>query len=119
MHYVEIVDTLRVVEPEISVLEIDREYLSSIVDEYIDKNEINSISYFPRITLDGSEQSENEIRIQEINDRTVYHKVRIGETLTKIAAKYHVTQESIIAWNKLKSPIAKAGQRLVIYLPKK
>lgn len=119
VHYVEIVDTLRVVEPEISVLEIDREYLSSIVDEYIDKNEINSISYFPRITLDGSEQSENEIRIQEINDRTVYHKVRIGETLTKIAAKYHVTQESIIAWNKLKSPIAKAGQRLVIYLPKK
>lgn len=119
VHYVEIIDTLRTFEPELLVLEIDREYLSSIVDEYIDKNEINSISYFPRITLDGSEQSESETRIQKINDRTVYHKVRIGETLTKIAARYHVTQESIIAWNKLNSPIAKAGQRLVIYLPKK
>lgn len=118
IHYTEVIDTVRVVEPELSVLEIDREYLSSIVDEYIDKNEINSVSSFPRITLDGSEQTENEVRIQEINDRTVYHKVRIGETLTKIAAQYHVTQESIIAWNKLSSPIAKAGQRLVIYLPR-
>lgn len=117
--YVEVADTIRVAEPQLSILEIDSQYLSSMLNEYIEENDINSLSAFPRISLDGSEEHESENRIQEANDRTVYHKVRIGETLTQIGARYNVTQESIMAWNKLKSPIAKAGQRLVIYLPKK
>lgn len=119
IQYIEVVDTIHIAEPELVTLGIDQEYLSSMLDEYIEKNEISSLSSFPRITLNSSEYSESDNRFQEINDRTVYHKVRIGETLTKIAARYNVTQESIIAWNKLKSPIAKAGQRLVIYLPQK
>lgn len=117
--YIEVVDTIRIPVPEITTQEMGEEYIASILDEFANQNEISCLSTYPRITLDGSEDSESEDPFQEKNDRTVYHKVRIGETLSKIGSRYNVTIDSIIAWNKLKSPIAKAGQRLVIYLPRK
>lgn len=49
--------------------------------------------------------------------QTIYHKVRIGETLTQIASKYNVDRKEITSWNKLKSSVPKVGQRLVIHLP--
>lgn len=49
--------------------------------------------------------------------QTIYHKVRIGETLTQIASKYNVDRKDISSWNKLKSSVPKVGQRLVIHLP--
>lgn len=48
---------------------------------------------------------------------TIYHKVRIGETISQIAAKYNVEKDDVSTWNKLKSSIPKIGQRLVIHLP--
>ncbi|NDW10526.1 LysM peptidoglycan-binding domain-containing protein [Dysgonomonas sp. 520] len=51
--------------------------------------------------------------------KTIYHKVRIGETITLIASKYDVTKEDIIKWNKLSSNAVKVGQRLIIYIPDK
>lgn len=48
---------------------------------------------------------------------TIYHKVRIGETLSQIADKYNVPAKEIKSWNKLKTTNPKVGQRLVIYLP--
>lgn len=49
--------------------------------------------------------------------QTIYHKVRIGETLTQIASKYNVDRDDISSWNKLKSSVPKVGRRLVIHLP--
>lgn len=49
--------------------------------------------------------------------KTIYHKVRIGETISLIANKYDVTREDIINWNKLTSNAIRVGQRLVIYIP--
>lgn len=48
--------------------------------------------------------------------QTIYHKVRIGETLSLIASKYNVSKEDISSWNELKST-PKIGQRLIIHLP--
>lgn len=48
----------------------------------------------------------------------IYHKVRIGETMTQIAARYKVSKEDIIEWNNLNSSIAKISQRLMIFIPK-
>lgn len=47
----------------------------------------------------------------------VYHKVRIGETITQIATYYKVSKDDIIAWNNLTFGMAKISQRLLIYLP--
>ncbi|MDL2214868.1 LysM peptidoglycan-binding domain-containing protein [Dysgonomonas sp. OttesenSCG-928-M03] len=49
--------------------------------------------------------------------QTIYHKVRIGETVSLIASKYNVEKNDIAKWNKLKSAVPKIGQRLVIHLP--
>ena len=49
--------------------------------------------------------------------RTIYHKVRIGETLPQIANRYKVDQKDIKSWNKLKTALPKVGQRLLIHLP--
>lgn len=63
---------------------------------------------------------DNKARIQDLQgSRTIYHKVRIGETLTQIASKYNVEKDDISKWNKLKRSVPKVGRRLVIHLPKK
>lgn len=50
--------------------------------------------------------------------KKVYHKVKIGETITQIATRYNVSKEDIITWNNLSSGMAKVRQRLLIYIPK-
>jgi membrane-bound lytic murein transglycosylase D len=44
--------------------------------------------------------------------RTLYHRVRKGETLSSIAAHYAVTAQDLKAWNVGMSPKIIAGQRL-------
>jgi LysM repeat protein len=44
--------------------------------------------------------------------RTVYHKVRKGETLSSIAAHYAVTAQDLKGWNAGMNPKLIAGQRL-------
>ncbi len=44
-----------------------------------------------------------------------YHKVKSGETLSRIAAKYHTSVAKIKKWNNLKSDRITVGQRLIIY----
>ncbi|GAB6010506.1 LysM peptidoglycan-binding domain-containing protein [Viscerimonas tarda] len=53
------------------------------------------------------------------DNRTIYHKVKIGETLPLIARKYDVKAADIVAWNKLTSKKLKIGQRLMLILPEK
>lgn len=45
----------------------------------------------------------------------VKHRVKSGESLSVIAAKYHVTVAEIKKWNGLKSNMIRAGQLLIIY----
>ncbi len=49
--------------------------------------------------------------------KKVYHKVKIGETITKIALQYKVSKDDIILWNNLTTGMAKINQQLLIYLP--
>jgi membrane-bound lytic murein transglycosylase D len=44
----------------------------------------------------------------------IYHKVRKGEVLGKIAGKYNVSVSDIKKWNRLKGNTVKVGQQLVI-----
>lgn len=45
----------------------------------------------------------------------VYHKVRSGETLGAVAAKYHVTVAQIKSWNHMKSNSLGIGQQLLLF----
>ncbi|MBU0943313.1 MAG: LysM peptidoglycan-binding domain-containing protein [Proteobacteria bacterium] len=47
----------------------------------------------------------------------VLHKIRPGETISKIAKKYNVPADLIVSWNGLKSlDKIKAGQQLALYI---
>lgn len=49
-----------------------------------------------------------------VSNAFIYHKVRKGETLSKIAAKYKVTNSEIISWNNLRTTKVPAGKVLKI-----
>lgn len=51
--------------------------------------------------------------------RTIYHKVKLGETLLQIAKRYNITVKDIQGWNKLSSKKAPIGERLKIILPER
>jgi len=44
----------------------------------------------------------------------VTHKVKLGETLTSIAKKHHVTISELMEWNHLESDFIREGQDLII-----
>jgi membrane-bound lytic murein transglycosylase D len=50
------------------------------------------------------------------NEKVIYHNVKSGETMTKIAAKYGVTNAQILKWNNLRSTRVNVGKRLKIIL---
>ena len=50
-----------------------------------------------------------------LGDNRVVYKVKSGDTLSRIAVKYHVSVASIKKWNYLKSDRLRIGQKLYIY----
>jgi len=46
-----------------------------------------------------------------------YHVVKKGESLGKVATKYHVTTKNLMAWNKMKSTNLMIGQKLRVNAP--
>ena len=46
---------------------------------------------------------------------SITHTVKKGESLGKIANKYHVSVANIKKWNNLRKDVISAGQKLVIY----
>lgn len=64
----------------------------------------------------------NEVAIKKIADSPssdqggrIIHKVRRGETLNGIAARYHTSVSNIKRWNGLRGNTIQVGQRLKIY----
>lgn len=113
-------DTIYFSEPQLTVLEHDNEVITGLLSDYVGELDKSEKSSFPRINLSGSDDNEDEDHIGRTNldaSRIVYHKVRIGETIPQIAARYKVSRDDIIAWNKLSTKVPKVGQRLMIYLP--
>lgn len=52
------------------------------------------------------------------NCKKIFHKVRIGETLTQIATRYEVSKTDIVKWNNLPCDIVNVKHRLLIFVPK-
>lgn len=48
----------------------------------------------------------------------IYHKVKSGDAVGLIAAKYHVRSADLRYWNNIRRNLIKVGQRLIVYVPK-
>lgn len=101
-------------EPQLAYVEIDSTFTIDIFDSYLKKVDMGES--LPRINISTTDD-ETPDRRKADDTKLIYHKVRIGETITQIAARYNVSQKDIMSWNKLSSSIAKVGQRLLILLP--
>lgn len=105
-------------EPHLTIVEIDSTYTTDLITDYLKKIERDD-SPLPLIQMTKEEEEDNSMhqRTTAESTRIIYHKVRIGETITQIAAHYNVSKQDIVNWNKLPSKSAKVGQRLLIKLP--
>lgn len=62
------------------------------------------------------EQVASESYTYASNDKNlIYHKVRSGEVVGKIATRYHVRASDIAKWNNLRNYAIRPGQKLKIY----
>ncbi len=88
------------------VLQIPEKY----VGEYIDHEK----ELYTFKTKSGIDKDKMQEQMKQISDRSV-HVVKKGETLSKIAQKYHVGVKQLRSWNNLKSDNLKIGQKLIVY----
>ena len=97
------------------------ETLSSISDDYgVTVSDLkewnglrnNSINAGQRLAIDSSVAKKSPARSSE--QSTTTHKVRRGETLGSIAARYGVTVANLRDWNDISGSNIKAGQKLVV-----
>jgi LysM repeat protein len=51
----------------------------------------------------------------QFTSRTIYHKVKRGETLAQVARRYGVSSTELKKWNRLKSSRLASGRRLAIH----
>ncbi len=118
IEYVEIpvVEEPKLTEPELAYVEIDSTFTIEVFDDYLKKVEMDGRT-FPRIDISSTDETPSRKKADDT--KLIYHKVKIGETITQIAARYNVSLKDIITWNKLSSSMAKVGQRLLIFLPEK
>ncbi len=72
------------------------------------------IDYYAKIN-DMNEQEKREILFVNSKDSWIEHRVRNGESLSSIAARYGVTINQLKDWNNLKSSRINRGKRLVVY----
>ncbi|MFV0418212.1 MAG: LysM peptidoglycan-binding domain-containing protein [Dysgonomonas sp.] len=118
IEYVQTEEAITLPEPQLPVVLIDSTYCAELIGSYLSKMERDE-STLPLIriaTTDPDTQEESDRRNSSDN-KIIYHKVKIGETISQIAARYNVSKKDIITWNKLSSNMAKVGQRLLILLP--
>ena len=111
-------------EPILPTVEIDTAFTASLFDTYLKKvGTERDESQLPRVRIASDDEDDEDDNSTAKETRSageskiIYHKVRIGETITQIASRYNVTKKEIITWNKLSSNVAKVGQRLLIILP--
>ena len=88
------------------ILQIPEKYVGSYIDH---EKELYTFK-----TKSGIDKEKMQEQMTQISDRSV-HIVKKGETLSKIAQKYHVGVKQLRSWNNLKSDNLKIGQKLIVY----
>ncbi len=93
----------------VSILTLPSQYTTAFIDYEDSIFNYQADKYLSPKTLEDIKKARTEE-----SGRIVY-KVRNGDYLGRIAARYHVTVAQIKRWNNLRSNNIRVGQRLVIY----
>ena len=93
----------------VSILTLPSQYTTAFIDYEDSIYNYQADKYLSPKTLEDIKKARTEE-----SGRIVY-KVRNGDYLGRIAARYHVTVAQIKRWTNLRSNNIRVGQRLVIY----
>ena len=115
VEYVQTEEPVKLSEPELPSVILDSTHTADLIDGYL-KKIVRDESSLPLVRIASTDSDEPERKSSD-DTKIIYHKVKIGETITQIASRYNVSKKDIISWNKLSSNMAKVGQRLLILLP--
>lgn len=120
-------DELAFLNPHIKTTKLPAstcDFVIQVPKEKIDRILENSVAIFdsagkapfvPEVLLAKEEESDIPAETETIvKTITVRHKVRRGEFLNKIAARYNVSVNEIKQWNRMKSSKVMVGQTLTI-----
>lgn len=100
--------------------------LGTQAEEYFLQIRIDSADYFDSICVYHNGPVENPFTLYTTDDNRLlekvktinsvqYHKIRSGETVSEIAAKYHVSASQLRSWNGIRGNMIYAGKSLKIY----
>lgn len=85
---------------------------TAYVADYINNEE----ALYAYKTQKGLEREKMLAQIKEIQDRTITHVVRNGETLASIAKKYHCSVSDLKKWNGMRKGNVRHNQELLVYV---
>ena len=91
--------------------QLAQQIYAGIVD-YINKNPIQVANASFQITPSNHSISYTDAPESSNTTKAKFHKVRSGDSLSKIASKYGISLKQLKQWNNLKSNVAYKGQRL-------
>ncbi len=74
----------------------------------------DKVDYYAKIN-EMTQKEKNEILFVNSDESWFEHRIRSGESLSSIAAKYGVTIEQLKEWNNLKSNNIYKGKKLIVY----
>ncbi|MCL2511393.1 MAG: LysM peptidoglycan-binding domain-containing protein [Bacteroidales bacterium] len=94
-------------------------YILRLPYEYTGLFIMNEDSLYAYKTQKGIEKEQLMAELKSVDRQEMnYHKVKSGETLSSIAAKYRCSVKNLQTWNGLKpNAVLKIGQRLIVYAP--
>ena len=92
------------------ILRLPYQYTTAFIDKEDEVYNYKTEEIFSPATL---ENIKNGVTTTSTTSRITY-RVKKGDTLGKIASRYHVTINQIKSWNNLRSTNIKIGQRLII-----
>lgn len=75
----------------------------------------DKVEYYSKIN-NMTEAEKNQILFVNSGDTWIEHRIKNGETLSSIAAKYNVSISQIKEWNNLSNNNIYMGRKLVIYI---
>jgi len=97
------------------ILRIPYNYSNSFIENEDSLYTYKASEFFgPQTVLDTAKTSSTARKTVPSSGRTIY-TVKRGDTLGKIAARYHTTVTQLKRWNNLKSNTINIGKKLYIY----
>lgn len=100
------------------IFECDGDGMPTLPEDTLADLPADSLKNAEAASLKNSDSSQNpspSATPSAPQQKLIYYKVKSGDTLSKIAKKYHVYVSQLKKWNHLKSDFIREGQKLKIY----